>query len=572
MKNIYSIYKILFYNIICDHYLIIVPVLILSILASACQMAFPIAMGDVINDLTIGSASSVDNPWSRLSPLIVAGLLAAILKYLSSILADRLGAGIAETVRRAIHRSVVQAKLSDTRHVPKGEFEALTTEEPEYFARLLSQAIPFFIVQGFLTIAVATSMVMKAEIIAVMTFIPFIGLFLAALSLQARFVTKFHHSGRLLAEVGLFAGETLKGLLTVKVFTWERARQAVFEEKIAHLRITDTEVRTSVSAYHFIVQLVTTMVIVNICGIGIWQSTTQAAHWTAGDVVALGALAGLLFQPLTALVEISSWVPRGFVAAQRIAAFLSLPVEQETAAVEPFCKPPRICCEKLSFGYGPDRMVLKGLDLCVEPGEMVGIAGRSGIGKSTLINLLIGGYQPNDGSILIGDQPLSSMALASWRRSIGLVPQDCMLFEGSILDNVRCGSDWLTDEQVMTAARRARAHDFIMRLPMGYQSHVTQEGKGLSGGERQRLGIARALAAEPPVLIFDEATSALDAETENAILDDICTMAAGCTVLFVSHRSSPLSRAGRVVSLENGRLYPVRSLTAPADLDARQRP
>lgn len=213
-----------------------------------------------------------------------------------------------------------------------------------------------------------------------------------------------------------------------------------------------------------------------------------------------------------------------------------------------------VSVKNVYFGYDSYNPVLKDVSVEIKKGEMIGIVGHSGCGKTTLINLLMRLYDPNEGSISIDGIDLRDMSQESLRSQIGVVLQETHLFSGSVRDNIRYAKPYATDEEVMKAARMANAHDFIMNLPEGYNTMVGEKGFSLSGGERQRIAIARALIHDPRILILDEATAALDTETEKLIQDAINRMTEGRTTFAIAHRLSTLRNADRILVLDHGRV------------------
>jgi ATP-binding cassette subfamily B protein len=207
----------------------------------------------------------------------------------------------------------------------------------------------------------------------------------------------------------------------------------------------------------------------------------------------------------------------------------------------------------VGFRYG-SRSVASGVDLRIEPGEMIGLVGHSGSGKSTLVNLICRFYDPTEGAILVDGIDIRSLSLADYRRNIGLVLQEPFLFFGTIADNIAYGRPEATRGEVIAAARAAHAHEFILRLPHGYDSLVGERGQALSGGERQRISIARALLINPRLLILDEATSSVDTQTETEIQKALDNLVRGRTTIAIAHRLSTLRQADRLVVLDRGRI------------------
>jgi ATP-binding cassette subfamily B protein len=208
----------------------------------------------------------------------------------------------------------------------------------------------------------------------------------------------------------------------------------------------------------------------------------------------------------------------------------------------------------MSFSYEPGRRALADIDLHIRPGERIGIVGRSGAGKTTLIHLLCRFYDPDAGSIRIDDIDLRRIARADLHRHIGIVFQETYLFDGTIGENIAYGCPGATPEQIVQAAVFANAHAFITRLPYGYDTPVGERGVQLSGGEKQRISIARTLLSNPSVLILDEATASVDAETEKDIQEALDRLARGRTTIAVAHRMSALRRVDRIYVLDGGRI------------------
>jgi ATP-binding cassette subfamily B protein len=212
---------------------------------------------------------------------------------------------------------------------------------------------------------------------------------------------------------------------------------------------------------------------------------------------------------------------------------------------------------KVTYGYEKHNPVLKEIDLQVKSGEMIGLVGHSGAGKSTFINLLCRFYDPDGGSISIDGIPIRSISQTDLRKQIGVVLQETFLFEGSIAENIAYAKPEATPEDIMRAAKIANAHDFIVRMPDGYDTQVGERGHKLSGGEKQRVAIARAVIHDPRILILDEATASVDTETERQIQEAIARLVHGRTTFAIAHRLSTLRNADRLVVLDRGRISEV---------------
>jgi ATP-binding cassette subfamily B protein len=252
-------------------------------------------------------------------------------------------------------------------------------------------------------------------------------------------------------------------------------------------------------------------------------------------------------------------VPRSLTAAERI--FEVLDTEPEVADTENAVPLPHIQGDvefrNVYFGYDRNKPILKDVSLHVRPGEMIGLVGKTGAGKSTFINLVCRFYDPQMGQVLIDGVDVRAVRLSDLRSQIGVVLQEPFMFSGTIAENISYGKPDATPEEIMRAAKAANAHDFIMKFPDGYDTQVGERGGRLSGGERQRISIARAILHDPRILIFDEATSAVDTETEKQIQEAIERLVQNRTTFAIAHRLSTLRKADRIVVIDDGRIVEV---------------
>jgi ABC-type multidrug transport system fused ATPase/permease subunit len=252
--------------------------------------------------------------------------------------------------------------------------------------------------------------------------------------------------------------------------------------------------------------------------------------------------------PISALSGFYGTANSAAAAGRRV--FELMDMTPEVAEPEGALELPRlqgaIDFESVHFHYDSEKPVLRGIDLSIRPGEVVAVVGANGAGKTTLVNMVPRFYDPVSGSIKVDGHDLKEVKLRSLRTQIGTVIQESVLFGGTIDDNIRCGNPTATDEEVLRASKLANAHEFIERMPDGYQTEVGERGLRLSGGQRQRIAIARALLRDPRILILDEYTSGIDAESENLIADAIARAMEGRTCLVIAHRLNTIRHADRL--------------------------
>lgn len=276
---------------------------------------------------------------------------------------------------------------------------------------------------------------------------------------------------------------------------------------------------------------------------------------SAGGFVAYITAAGLLSKPVRSLTDVNSKIQRGISAAQSVFDLLDCTVEKDEGNYQTARAQGQIEFKDLSFSYPTGETVLHQINLTIPSGKTVALVGRSGSGKSTLVSLLPRFYDTSEGQILLDSHELSEYSLSNLREQIATVSQKVMLFDNTIRHNIAYGDlTTKSNAEVEAAAKAAYAHDFIMKLPEGYQTRVGQDGTQLSGGQRQRIAIARALLKNAPILILDEATSALDNESEFYIQAALETVMQGRTTLVIAHRLSTIEKADLIVVLEAGRI------------------
>jgi ATP-binding cassette subfamily B protein len=277
---------------------------------------------------------------------------------------------------------------------------------------------------------------------------------------------------------------------------------------------------------------------------------------TLGTLMAFISYLGMFFGPLQWFSQAMNWTSRALTAADRVFEIIDTPSEVPNApnAVRLERMKGEVVFEKVSYGYEKHHPVLKDVSLSVASGEMVGLVGHSGAGKSTMINLICRFYDADQGRILMDGVDLREIDQETLRSQIGVVLQETFLFDGTIAENIAYSKPDATPLEIMRAAKIANAHDFIVRMPDGYDTRVGERGHRLSGGEKQRIAIARAIVHDPRVLILDEATASVDTETERQIQEAISRLIQGRTTFAIAHRLSTLRGANRLIVLDKGKV------------------
>ncbi|MFT6917122.1 MAG: ABC-type transport system involved in Fe-S cluster assembly fused permease/ATPase subunit [Motiliproteus sp.] len=350
------------------------------------------------------------------------------------------------------------------------------------------------------------------------------------------------------------AVDSLLNFETVKYFGNEQFEADRYDSELGNWEQARRKNRLSLFALNGGQALIIAVSMTGMMWLAAQQVSAQAM--SIGDFVLINAFMMQLFMPLNFLGFVYREIKGSMANIEHM--FSLLRVKPSVAEVSPArelaFKTGEVRFEKVEFGYRPDREIIRGLSFCIEPGQTVAVVGASGAGKSTLVKLLFRFYDCNAGRVLIDGQDISQCSLASLRRVIGIVPQDTVLFNDTLFENVRYGRPEASDKQVHEAIRMAHLQGFIAQLPEGVHTQVGERGLKLSGGEKQRVAIARTILKGAPVLVFDEATSSLDSHSEQAILGAIRELARDHTSLVIAHRLSTIVDADKILVLDNGRL------------------
>ncbi|HEY4415524.1 MAG TPA: ABC transporter ATP-binding protein [Verrucomicrobiae bacterium] len=353
----------------------------------------------------------------------------------------------------------------------------------------------------------------------------------------------------------LLFSESVRGMQTVKGFAAEAHQVRKFEAANDEVSSQQRKIFWNLSIFTPGTQMISQMSLVILFAYGGWLYVQGKIPLGSGLVVFAGLLQQFTGQVANISV-IANSVQQSLAAARRVFEVMDTPldVQSRPQAIMPARLTGQLTFEQVTFGYTPDKPVLKDVSFSAKAGQVIGIFGMTGTGKSTLLGLIPRFYDPHQGRILVDGQDLRDLDLDAFRRQIGIVYQESFLFSNTVAANIAFGHPEATMEQIERAARIASAHDFITALPHGYETVLGESGVDLSGGQRQRLALARALILQPPILILDDPTASVDAKTENEIVSALREAMTGRTTFVVSSRLSLLRRADLILVLEDGRL------------------
>jgi ABC-type multidrug transport system fused ATPase/permease subunit len=357
-----------------------------------------------------------------------------------------------------------------------------------------------------------------------------------------------------LAQTNVVVEETMQNIRTVKAFTnewFELKRYASHLNKVVNLALKAATMRGLFASFIVFVMFGALFFIM-------WQAALMVENGTLvkGDLVNFIIFTGIIGGAIASLGTFYTELITALGAGERIVDILQMPGERNIDSSKPISKrfQGKIDFSEVFFAYPsrPEKMVLKGIELNVSPGERIALVGMSGAGKSTLTQLLMQFYKADTGQIFIDDLPVQEYDLSDLRGNMAIVPQDVMLFGGSIKDNIAYGNPSATDSDIMEAAKKANAWEFIDGFPLKMETIVGERGVKLSGGQKQRVAIARAILKDPAILILDEATSSLDAESERLVQEALQVLMVGRTSIIIAHRLATIKDVNQIYVLENG--------------------
>lgn len=495
--------------------------------------------------------------------LLLIGLLGSALlawslgwarTYILALVSERIGADL----RTITYEHLLRLSLEYFGGKRTGDLMARIGSESDRICVFLSLHLLDFATDVLMIIMTAAILISINAKLALITLLPLPIIAWMIHLVRDRLRTGFEKIDRVWSQVSNVLADTIPGIRVVKAFAQENREATRFREANQQNLIVNDRINKIWSLFSPSVTLLTEIGLLLVWAFGIWQVSRNEI--SVGVLTAFLAYISRFYTRLDSMSRIVSVTQKAASGAKRIFDILdhvsSVPEATNPVHLEKVTG--KIEITNAGFRYG-NRAVIKNINLTIQPGEMIGLVGHSGSGKSTLVNLMCRFYDVSSGSISLDGANIRSLPISEYRRNIGLVLQDPFLFFGSIADNIAYGKPDASRAEIVAAARAAHAHEFILRLPHGYDSLVGERGHGLSGGERQRISIARALLIDPHILILDEATASVDTETEKEIQKALDNLVQGRTTIAIAHRLSTLHKANRLVVLDQGEVVEIGS-------------
>lgn len=490
--------------------------------------------------------------------LLVLVILAFGVKNAFSFVARfamaRLGLATVRDLRDQVFRSLLRQSQAYFKTSSTGRLVSRVVSDVQLINEALAERLGD-VVQDILTVVVLLAYVLSLDLrLAIATLVIAPLLVAPVLHFSRRLRLRARQAQDRMGDLTMTMDETVRGMRIVQAYGMQDFVQGRFQEATqAHFgaRLRARAIQAANAPVMEVIGVAGAMALIAYA-----SSRIGAGSMTLGDFSAFVLGVYGTYNPIKRLNKFNLAVQQADVAAQRIFEIIDAPVQVVDAAgardLESVGEGVRL--NNVSFGYTPGVPVLEGIDLQIPCGRTVALVGPSGAGKSTVAQLILRFWDVDQGSITIDGIDLRELRLSSLRREIGLVTQETVLFNDTVRNNLACGAEGISDEQIRAAVSAAQAEEFIERLPRGYETVVGEGGQLLSGGQRQRIVIARALLRNPPILVLDEATSALDSESERSVQEALDRLVEGRTTLVIAHRLSTVQNADLIVVMDNGHI------------------
>jgi ATP-binding cassette subfamily B protein len=491
-------------------------------------------------------------------PLYLLGMLGAalaawVLGWGQGWVLARLGERIAADLRNATYGHLQALSLDYFSAKRTGDLVSRISSDTDRICFFLSDSLTDFVTDVLMISGAVVMLFYMDWVLALATLATFPLVAWLTVATRRKLTEGFLRSSRAWADMTSILADTIPGVRVVKAFAQEKREIERFAATNDRIVAANDRVNRLWTFFWPMVALLNNLGLIVAWSFGVWRVYDQAI--TVGVLTAFLAYITRFYARLESMSRMAGRTQRAAASAQRIFEVLdrSPSVPEPAHPVVPGKLRGEIELKGVGFRFG-NRRVLDNVSLTIKPGEMIGVVGPTGSGKSTLVNLICRFYDVSEGTIRVDGTDIRSFPVVDFRRNIGVVLQDPFLFFGTIADNIAYGKPSAERGEILSAARAARAHEFILKLPDAYDSVVGERGQTLSGGERQRVSIARALLIDPRILILDEATSAVDTHTEAQIQEALDILIKGRTTIAIAHRLSTLHGADRIIVLDNGRI------------------
>ena len=546
--NIYS--RLL--NEIRPHWKMMTSAMLWSILMAGMEMVPPYLTKPLID-------TALPQRDAHLLYVLVGVLIAALLlRTLSHHIRMRQTGIVAHRVlyqvRTNLYDHLQKLSLAFYGNKRTGAIMSRVTNDVAILEQFITEGVREFTINLLRVVIIAGILFHVNPKLALFALIPTIPLAWGTSVFRKRIRASYKTMRRRLADMNSILSDTVGGIRVVQIFGQEEHEADKFRSKSREFQTAGVSTQTLQSV--FIPSVNLTFGVGQILVYLVGGNEVFQGRLTVGELFLFSGYVGMFYSPVQSLANTFNLFANTSTSGERIYEIMDTEpdIESKSDALALPTMEGRIEMEDVTFGYDSSENALTEIDLTIEPGQMIGLVGPSGSGKSTMVQLISRFYDVKKGALKVDGVDVRDIALGDLRAHISMVPQDPYLFHGSIRSNIAYGRPDARFEDVIEAARAANAHDFIMKLNQGYDTHVGERGTKLSGGQRQRIAIARAILDDPKILILDEATSAVDTESEFLIQQALENLMKGRTTVAIAHRLSTVKNADKLVVLENGRI------------------
>jgi ATP-binding cassette subfamily B protein len=537
--------------------------LLAMVITSLLGLVFPFVTGQLVDSALQDSSSGWFSDIDTIAlTLILAIALQAIFSFFQSVWFVEVGERALSDLRMDTYARLIQLPMSFLSNRRVGELNSRLSADLTQIQDTLNTSLSQLLRQLATMvggIALIATMSLKLTLVMISSF-PILVLLAVFIGRKIRKMSK--KAQDILADSNTIVEETLQGVLNVKAFANEGYEINRFNSRIH--RYVDSVVKVARYRGAFVSFIIFGLFGAIILVLWYGSKLVQSGEITIGDLTAFLLYTTFIGAAMGSFADLFSQIQKALGATERV--FEILKQTPETLSLEPISSKTtfrndrlidgHVVFDDVSFHYpGRENLVLKHIDFQVQPGERIALVGPSGSGKSTLLNLLQLFYPIEQGQVYIDNKPIDSYELSTLRKQMAIVPQDILLFGGSIEENIAYGSPGASAEQIQSAAKQAHAHEFISMFPEGYKTLVGERGVKLSGGQRQRIAIARAILSNPAILLLDEATSSLDSESEKLVQDALEHLMEGRTSFIIAHRLSTIKTCDNIVVIKDGEVF-----------------
>ncbi len=526
------------------------------VVVTATSMAGPEAISRLVATVEDGVEGKGSLNDVKLIAIIVVAIyiVRAFTRFSTNYVSHYAAWKILEDIRSYLYNHLQRLSVRFFKEKSTGELMSRLINDTRNFEILLAHAIPTLIVNGLMFLGIFIILFFKNPTLTLYTLIPIPLLGWMVLKFTKVSRPLFRQTQDRMGEVNSILQDNFTGIQEIKSFTKEDYENKRMRKSIAnHIKAMLKALRFS-NGFHPAIEFVSslgTVIVILFGGILAFNGEMEIE-----DLVAFLLYLQLFYQPITSLGQIYEGLQQALASSERVIDLLN--EESEIKEIDNPVILSKIKGEiefrNISFHYIDKIPVLKNISFLVKPGQTLALVGATGVGKTTLASLIPRFYDPIEGSILIDNIDIRNVTLESLRRNISLVSQDVFLFNATVKENILYGQSNATDEEVISAAKTANAHEFIMHLEKGYETIVGERGVKLSGGQKQRISIARAILKNAPILILDEATSSVDTQTEKLIQEALNELKKNKTTIVIAHRLSTIKDADQIVVLKEGEI------------------